>query len=246
MHKNYYYIANWKMFFSHNEVVQWFQENGDQLLQLSQNNSIIVCPSYESLAEVGRAFHGTSLAMGAQNCSESLKGAYTGQVSAQSLKELGVSYCLVGHSEVRDFCGDSNKQLEEKLKRLVEKSITPIFCIGESKTEYEEKNTQYSIENQLAPLIAVYSKTAQPCFIAYEPIWAIGTGVVAHSGHITQVLAIVKSALKACVDPDLVRYLYGGTVTSKTISGLKTIEALDGFLIGSASINFQELKKIVV
>ncbi len=248
MRKNYYYIANWKMYFSYAQALAWCNENNDQLMQLANNNRIILCPSYDSLATVRHEISGMSLSLGAQNCSEHLRGAYTGQISAQSLKEIGVSHCIIGHSETRTYYGDSNKSLLQKLKRLIEQEIIPIFCIGESLAEYKDNGTQACIQRQLEPIIDIYGNDAisMPCFIAYEPIWAIGTGVVAQSGHIRQVLAIVRDRIKVCKSFDRFLYIYGGTVTSQTVSELKQIEFLDGFLIGNASTNFQELKKIVL
>lgn len=248
MQKNYYYIANWKIYFSYSQAVAWCNENKEQLQELAKNKKIVICPSYDSLVSVAQIFEGTLVALGAQNCSEHLRGAYTGQVTARSLQEIGISYCIIGHSEARASYGDSNRKLKEKLLRLNEQGIIPLFCIGESLEEYQQKKAYFSIERQLEPIISFYdtSKSTMPCFIAYEPVWAIGTGVVARSGHITQLLAIVRDALKACSASGHVRYIYGGSVTSQTITQLKKIEFLDGFLIGKASTDFQELKKIVV
>lgn len=249
MQKAYYYIANWKMYFSYLQAIAWYNDNKNQLQQLADASAaLIICPSYDSLAYIAQLTKSSPVLLGAQNCSEHLQGAFTGQISAQSLKEIGINYCIIGHSEVRTACQDTNKQLKQKLQHLIEQNIIPLFCIGESLEEYHTSTTHRSLEKQLEPIFELLNNRSisTPFFIAYEPLWAIGTGVVAHNEHIISVLAAVKKIMKTCKEFHQFRFLYGGTVTSGTISELKKIENLDGFLIGKASTDFQELKKIVL
>jgi len=249
MNKRIYYIANWKMYFSYIQALAWSKENIHELNELSYDKNIVICPSYESIAPIANVFAGSSVALGAQNCSAHNLGAFTGQVSIQSLRELGVSYCIVGHSEVRKYCGESNNALSDQLSQLMNHAIIPIFCIGESLIDYQNGSTDASIKAQLEPIIKFFSKksdTRKQCFIAYEPVWAIGTGIVANNEYIVEVFKMVRLILQESKIEDLFNFIYGGSVTASTIQELKKIEGIDGFLIGKASTDIQELKKIVV
>jgi triosephosphate isomerase (TIM) len=245
--KSHIIIANWKMYYSYKQVQAWCQENKDNLIQIMQKNLCILCPSYESLEQVVHYFSHSPIKIGGQNCSEYAQGAYTGQVSAQSLHELGSHYCIIGHSEVRKALHETNEHLLRKMEQLLAHSITPIFCIGETKDDFEKKVTQQKIEQQLEPLLILSKNNEKPftCFIAYEPIWAIGTGIVADNGHIIKSLEIIRKKIEPYKKIHTISLLYGGTVTSQTVPILKEVETIEGFLIGKASTDFQELKKIV-
>ena len=245
--RNYTLVANWKMYFSYNQALNWCTTNKHDLLNLTSNIPFILCPSYESLTSLTEIFNKSTFVLGAQNCSEHSQGAYTGQIMAQSLQEIGVKYCIIGHSELRKAYNETNEQLLNKLKQLLMHDIIPIFCIGESREEHEQGLTLERLELQLQPLITVLQghQKSITCFIAYEPIWAIGTGIVADNTHITDALNFIKKKLESEKTTHTFSLLYGGTVTSDTVTLLKKVEPLEGFLIGKASTNFQELKKIV-
>ncbi len=241
-------IANWKMYYSYDQAREWFQTYQQELAELAQKTSLIFCPSYEILPLALDFFAQTTIKFGAQNCSEYSSGAYTGQIMAQSLKELHVAYCLIGHSEVRTALHENNEQLLRKMEQLIINNIIPIFCLGESKTDYEQKKTKEIIEHQLQPLIQLLKNNSQnslTCLVAYEPVWAIGTGIVAHNNHIIEAATLIKQQLQPYATMHTLPIVYGGTVTSDTIIELKKIELLEGFLIGKATTHFQELKKII-
>lgn len=235
------------MYLSYNQTIDWFQENKQELTTLAQQKSLVFCPSYESLTNLIPLFRGTTLGFGAQNCSAHSHGAYTGQIMARSLQEIGVHYCIIGHSEVRHYFHETNEQLMHKLEQLLTYAITPIFCVGETKALYEQQSTLTAIAQQLQPVVTLLQHQQQPCtiFIAYEPVWAIGTGVVAHNDHIQKVTEFIHQHLEPYSKQHAIYILYGGTVTPETASILKQLNTIQGFLIGKASTNFQELKKIV-
>lgn len=242
--KNYIFIANWKIYYSFNQALAWCKEHKQGLAELAQKNSIVLCPSYEALAPVAQLLADTPLALGAQNCSEHNMGAYTGQVAAQSLHELGVKYCIIGHHEVRTAFGDTHAQLLKKMEQLLKQKIVPIFCLGENKQDYEDNRTHEIMAQQLEPVTTLLKNHEKAdLLIAYEPVWAIGTGIVANNNHISQALTFLSQALHQNLNQ--IRFLYGGTVTGETIKTLKEIDLISGFLIGKATTNFQELKKIV-
>lgn len=242
----YTFVANWKMYFSCNEAVAWCTEHEQGLMELAQKNNFVLCPSYEALAPLAQIFAKSKITLGAQNCSEHAAGAYTSQIMAQSLQELGVKYCLIGHSEVRATYGDTNPQLLKKMEQLIAHGIIPIFCLGETKLDYEHNQSEKALMQQLEPIIQLLKNDEEKnIFIAYEPVWAIGTGIVASNDHIIKVVNTLEQTLKSVVKDHTIPLLYGGTVTGQTIAKLKEIDLLSGFLIGKASTNFQELKKIV-
>jgi triosephosphate isomerase (TIM) len=245
--KPYTLVANWKMFFSYNQALEWCQQHKQDLIALTTKHSFIVCPSYDVVATLSKLFAESSVKIGAQNCSEYSHGAYTGQVSAQSLNELGARYCIIGHSEVRTALCETNDKLFHKMEQLVAHSLIPIFCIGETKEEHEQKITHKKIEQQLEPLLRLLRLSTKPlqCLIAYEPIWAIGTGIVADNDHISLALTHIKKLLEPYKNTHTFSLLYGGAVTGDTLGELIKIRELEGFLVGKAGTNFQVLKKIV-
>lgn len=227
------YVANWKMYLTYHESLQWLRDNKPELAQLSKDNTLVMCPDFTVLADAQQ--QNPELTLGAQNCASELQGALTGEVSAESLGQLGVTYCIIGHSEQRARGHDTTELYLKKLTCLNACNITPIFCIGE---KHEERNRIYEVlEHQLTPVFQNNKKL----IIAYEPVWAIGTGAVPTNSDLEPVLQWIKLKTK-----NQYPLLYGGSVTRNTISELKKLENLDGFLIGKASTDFQELKKIVL
>ena len=180
----------------------------------------------------------TDIKLGAQDCAPELTGAYTGQVSASSLKELGCDYCIIGHSEQRNHQSDGI--IADKAQVLISQGITPIICVGETHEQREALQTNQVIKNQLESILKLNMNNLQP-IIAYEPIWAIGTGILPTNTQIIKAIDFIKS----CFESTDMRMIYGGSITSETSEALKEIENLDGFLIGKASTDIQELEKIV-
>jgi len=230
------------------QAVLWSQEHRNKLEQLSVENncSIIICPSNQSLYALQNIFEGTSITLGAQDCSEFDCGPHTGQSSALSLAQAGAKYCIVGHTEVRTYYHQSNDIIAHKLTQVIQDGLTPIICIGETIEQHTDKQSQAVITEQLTPLIQIAAaKNAQKLFIAYEPVWAIGTGSIPSPEYIQTMIAHIDQLCKKYLTTTKYNLLYGGSVTPQTISQLKAITIIDGFLIGSASLDFQKLQNIV-
>ena len=242
-------ICNWKSYFSHQKLVQWWTAHGKDLMQLSHSVmqsgiDLVIAPSFEDIFFIQQNIRESALLLAAQDCSAWPTGAHTGSVSAQSLKELGCDYTLVGHSERRIQLGESTELISKKYAQAVLANLTPILCIGESEQERAQNKTETILEAQLAS-ITTDPPGNRHIIIAYEPVWAIGTGQAASPQIIQEALQSIKTiAAGKGFAGQTVSLLYGGSVTAENIVMLNQAP-LDGFLIGKTSTNFQELKKIV-
>jgi triosephosphate isomerase len=241
-------IANWKMQFTFNQARSFIEQHKDEMTQLAAmfpSTSIVLCPSFETLYYTKQALLDTQIHIGAQDCSPYVSGAYTGQVSAQSLAQLGYSYCIIGHSERRRYCHESNQEIAHKLKQLLAAGIKPVVCIGESMEEYQAGKAITVLTDQLLPIVE-HLKTQQSIdsiLIAYEPLWAVGTGNVASAEYLADIfdwITFQTASLKN--KPSL---LYGGSINGDNAESLAHLSKLDGFLVGGASLDFQKFKKIV-
>ena len=192
-------------------------------------NEVIVCPPFSYLCcLLGRGFK-----LGAQNCFWEEKGPYTGEISPKMLKDLGVEYVIMGHSERRMYLGETDKTINRKLKAALKAGLKPILCVGEKKGE----NSKEIIESQLnLDLSGIPKKDLRKIIIAYEPIWAIGTRDFCEAQKAKKIMGFIKSKIKTKV-------LYGGSVNSK-IADCYTKNGFDGLLVGGASLNAKEFIKI--
>lgn len=246
--KTFWIIGNWKMYFSFNQADTWLKEYAHSLHELSSPATVTVaiCPSFDALSIAQKYLNNSSILWGAQTCSPALSGAYTGQVSPQSLLELGCQLCLVGHSEARTYLHESHEKIQERLALLLAIGIRPVLCIGETAQERSLGKTIDVLKQQLSVLekLSIYQEITP--LIAYEPTWAIGTGKMPTTIDLQNSIDYIKTELQhtyAIAEPSI---LYGGSVSEKHTKDLCSIKGLDGFLIGKASTNFQELKNIVV
>ena len=233
MNRPFFFIANWKMYFSYQQTISWFGENLSDLSHLAKDNNIILCPSFITLEYALNACKNSHLLIGGQDCSAYAHGAHTGQISAISLAEVGCNYCIIGHSEQRSCF--SNEEIEEKALRLAENNITPILCISNSSKE------------QLQPALSVLSRYPSKEFlIAFEPVESIGTGIVPENRTIEEQFYTISAHLEnQNISRDSYYLLYGGSVNKDNAAQLKLIDCLDGFLIGGASTQFDEFKEII-
>ena len=225
--KQFIYVANWKMYFSFNQAKHWLESQQQKLALLA--HPIILCPSYDILSFAAQLAKQYNFSIGAQDCSEYTNGAYTGQVCAQSLANIGCTYCIIGHSEQRRYL--TNAVINHKLEQLAHNNITPILCISEPSEEQLEPVLQFRTQFPSRKLI-----------IAYEPPTSIGSGIVASKETITRAIKQIKTHIP---QDNTLKILYGGSVSPENISILKSIENLDGFLIGSASTRIEQLKIII-
>lgn len=237
-------IANWKMYRSFTQARVWLSEHSQELSILAQNQNLVICPDFCSLP----LFKGLSITVGAQDCSEHAQGAYTGQVSAQSLKEAGARYCIVGHGETR-HANFTPQILARKVIAALTADLTPIICVGD---KLANTAPQEAIAEMFPDLVACAQAikqstipTHRTLIFAYEPLWAIGSGVTAS----IELVEAITHDLRKFAREHLAHYqthvIYGGSVTSETLGSLRALTSLDGFLVGKASLDMQELKKIV-
>ena len=240
------------MYFSYNEAISWVKEY-KLALEACVNESkhtIVLCPSFEVLGIIANQIDMKTelIQLGAQDCSMFAQGAYTGQVSARSLKEIGCAYCVVGHSEIRQWYSLSDQMIAKKVHQLLLQGIMPIICIGESKEHKRSGDTLIVLERQLKlTLHTIYETNSKNnVLIAYEPIWAVGTDKTPDSDYLVMVFDHIASLLRdANISEDRVQFIYGGGVDYSIFQEFSHIPLLNGFLIGRASTNFQILKKIV-
>ena len=205
----------------------------------SDNVSLLVCPPYPYLASVASQLEGSSVQLGAQNVSEHEKGAYTGEVSPAMLHEVGCRYAIVGHSERRTLYGESSAQVADKMAAALAAGLVPILCIGETLDQREAGNTEQVVGEQLAAAIERNGIAAfGSAVIAYEPVWAIGTGKTATPEQAQDVHRYIRSVLaeQDASVAEKVQILYGGSVKGDNAPGLFGMPDIDGGLIGGASL----------
>jgi len=238
------FVANWKMNKSFAQESSFCTTHLEGLRKLSSEPHIelVICPSFPSLFSLSEILQDTMVGIGAQQCSPHEHGAYTGQVSAQSLQESGCTYCIVGHSEQRAR-GIPNQEIADQATRLFEHSIAPIICIGETEDEYKRNEVFAVLEKQLEPILPLLKQL--PYAIAYEPVWAIGTGLVPSHDYLKSVYSWLDTHIKKTDSDASYHLLYGGSVDEKTIKDISSIGQIGGYLIGGASLDFKKLEKIV-
>jgi triosephosphate isomerase len=230
-------IGNWKM---NGSLVENERLVRDLLNHASFSNRVALCVPFPYLSQVANLVHGSGLILAAQNVNSHSSGAYTGEVSVSMLKEMGVEMVLVGHSERRQMFGESDLSVAEKAGALVESGLTPIVCLGETLDERESDLAKQVVLSQLAAVSAHLGAAGlAKCVLAYEPVWAIGTGRVATAPQVQEVHAWLRRAL-AEIDEVLaqkISILYGGSVKPVNAMELFGCVDVDGGLIGGAALN---------
>ena len=217
----------------------------NKVIKFSKSNEInkgrlIYCPPYTLIRSFLKKFKNCQIDIGGQNCHESESyGAHTGFVNSHMLKNVGANYVIIGHSENREK-GENNKLINAKIKSALKAKLKVIFCIGETLSEKQKKQTQLILSKQIKVGLDKI-KVKSNIFIAYEPIWAIGTGNVPKSKDLLKTIEFIKSKFKGKTP----KVLYGGSVNPQNIKNLKEINNIDGFLIGGASQNAKKFIDIV-
>ena len=198
------------------------------------------------LAQVQALVQGSALALAAQDVSQHAAGAYTGEVSAAMLREFGVRYVLVGHSERRQFHGETDADVAVKAQRALASGITPIVCVGETLAEREAGQTEAVVKRQLAAVIHLNGHCISEVVVAYEPVWAIGTGKTASPEQAQQVHAVLRAQLAAASDKaPSIRLLYGGSMNAANAAQLLAQPDIDGGLVGGASLKAADFQAIL-
>ena len=212
---------------------------------------IVICPPFTALSEIGDMLRGRNIKLGAQNVFFEKEGAFTGEISPIMLKEVGVEYVIVGHSERRRIFKENDELINKKIKAVIENDMTPIFCVGETLEERKKGLTFCVVEKQVREGFNGLSKEdALKVVIAYEPVWAIGTGVVATPDQAQEVHSFIRQLLKDMYDEEVsesIRILYGGSIKPNNYFGLIVQKDIDGGLVGGASLkeSFVELARIM-
>jgi triosephosphate isomerase len=250
-HEYFYYIANWKMNKSYLEAWAWIREHKKRLSDLSRDYfaHIVICPSFVSLGRFVEELQDTSLSLGAQNCSDHPAGAYTSEVDARSLQEIGCNYCIIGHKERQLYYGETTESIARKLPLLLTNNITPIICIGEKKQLKSTAHIYLELEQQLAPLITVLTENTvieqKKICLAYEPWWAVGSGDYPKPEVLQDILAWLSDYCMPLDPAYEIILLYGGSVTDIIAQKYDSLPFLNGYLIGSASLELQKFEKII-
>ena len=201
---------------------------------------LIYCPPYTLISSFSKKFQNCQIGIGGQNCHESESyGPYTGSINANMLKNIGAHFVIIGHSENRKN-GENDKLINLKIKTALKAKLKVIFCIGETLTQKRKKNTRSILTKQIKVGLNNIKKKSR-IFIAYEPVWAIGTGIVPKSKDLLETIRFIKSKF----NDRSPKVLYGGSVSPQNIKNLKEIKDIDGFLIGGASQNVNKFIDIV-
>ena len=235
-------VGNWKMHGSH-------VTNAELLAAILESKpylaDVAVCAPFPYLAEVAVALTGSGLHWGAQDCSSHEQGAYTGEVSAPMLHEFGCRYVIVGHSERRAYHAETDQLVADKAKVALARGVTPIVCIGETLAQREGGETESVVKRQLSAVIHTVGHCIGEIVVAYEPVWAIGTGRTATPEQAQRVHALLRAQLHAATPHSAdMRLLYGGSVKADNAASLFSQPDIDGGLIGGASLKAVEFTAI--
>lgn len=241
-------IGNWKMNNSISDSIRLITELKG-LLSGKQESEIVIAPSMIALHPCDIALHETSIGLAAQNVHFEENGAYTGEISASMLLDVNCKYVIVGHSERRQYFSETNEIINKKLRAVLEHEMNPILCIGEKLHEREEKKTISVIDDQLrACLRGVKDVEVDRVVIAYEPVWAIGTGKAATAEMAQEAHHAIRKILEDLFSKNIatsIRTVYGGSVTSKNIASLMKQPDIDGALVGGASLDAEHFVDII-
>lgn len=240
----FYCAGNWKMNKNSEEAAEFVRQLKVEAPVASQGQLLLFPPALVA-AEVAQGLKGTSVAWGGQNCYFEAKGAYTGENSPALLREMGAEYCLVGHSERRQIFAEADDLLAQKLKGAQHFALTPILCVGESQDDRRWNRTQEVVVRQLRTALAA-ADIKKPLWLAYEPVWAIGTGQVATPAQVDEVHEILRKHLREWNHSvaEHTPILYGGSVKLDNVRSLASLKNVNGFLLGGASLDAGEFLRI--
>ncbi|PID28388.1 MAG: triose-phosphate isomerase [Candidatus Cloacimonadota bacterium] len=247
--------GNWKMNKDFEEAEKFMDdllvgldEYGDLEEEL-ENVQVVICPPAPFIELVGDMTEESEIYVGGQDVSKFKSGAYTGEISAQMYRSMDINYCIAGHSERRKYHNETNADIHEKMLRLKESFIAPIICVGETEEEREEGKTFDVIEKQLSEILFDIDEKNDMLLLAYEPVWAIGTGKTASPGQAQEVHAFIRNWVKENISETFaeeIHILYGGSVKPTNAEELLMKEDIDGALIGGASLDAKQFTEIIV
>ena len=239
--------GNWKM----NKTPSEAKELINELKPLVADAAceVVVCPPFTDLYAVAEAIKGSNIKLGAQNVHWAASGAFTGEISAAMLREIGVEYVVIGHSERRQYFGETDETVNKRAVFALQNGIKPIICVGESLEQREAGITKKLVSDQtVAALAGISAEDVEKVVIAYEPIWAIGTGKTATKEDANDVIIAIRAAVASVFGQavaDKVRIQYGGSMNPKNASELMAMSDIDGGLIGGASLKAPDFAAVV-
>jgi len=240
--------GNWKMNKASREARE-LAANLIPLVSAVKDREIVLGPPFTSLQAVSEAIKGTNIALSAQNMHWEDKGAFTGEISAEMLLDLGCQYVIIGHSERRQYFGETDETVNRKAKQALKKGLRPILCVGETLAEREGGKLQDIINRQVTGgLKDIGADDMKKVVIAYEPVWAIGTGKTATPEQANEVHALIRQRVKALYTGEIadgLRIQYGGSVTPENVSRLMAMPDIDGALVGGASLKPESFAALV-
>ncbi|MDP1853698.1 MAG: triose-phosphate isomerase [Candidatus Omnitrophota bacterium] len=240
--------GNWKMHKTIGEALELANGLKRELCDIEVVD-IVVCPGFTLLEEVGEVILESNIKLGAQNAHWEIQGAFTGEVSVQQLKDLEVKYAIIGHSERRQFFGETNEAVNKRVKAVLKAGLIPIMCVGENLAERESNKIFKVIEEHVrCGLKEIEKEEVYKVVIAYEPVWAIGTGKTATPQQAQEVHNFIRSQLSKLYDDNTaqtVRIQYGGSVKPDNIVDLMSEKDIDGALVGGASLDVKSFAAIV-
>lgn len=231
--------GNWKMNTTLDEGVELANEITLKLKDTTKNCDVIVCVPFTHLTSVNAVIEPELLSMGAENCSEHEKGAYTGEVSAAMVKSTGAEYVILGHSERRQYFGENNEQLLAKTKQALANGLRPIFCVGEVLEERENGSFNEVVKGQIEALFSLTPEEFKKVVVAYEPVWAIGTGKTASADQAQDMHAHIREVIASKYGDKLageISILYGGSCKPENAKEIFSKPDVDGGLIGGAAL----------
>ena len=239
--------GNWKMFKTAAEAAAFAEEF--KTLYKDTDVKTAICAPFVHLAQLKTAFEGTGIGVGAQNAHYEDEGAYTGEISVMMLEDMGIDYCVIGHSERRQYFAETDETVNKKLKRLFAGPITPILCVGEN-LDQREKEEQYAVvkEQLVGGLADISAADAAKLVIAYEPVWAIGTGKTATPEQAEDMCEYIRNTMEELYNEevaDAVIIQYGGSVKPANATDIMNMSNIDGALVGGASLKANDFIEII-
>ena len=240
--------GNWKMNMTASDTKK-FADDIKAIMPRAKWCDVVVCVPFVNIPAALKAFKDLRISVGAQNMFYEKSGAYTGEVSADMLKDLGVKYVIIGHSERRQYFGETDFTVNKKVLAALEAGLHPIICVGESLEQRENELTMEYVAYQVkAALAGMDAREVKKCIIAYEPIWAIGTGRTATADQAEEVCREIRTVIRGMFDARTARavsILYGGSMNAKNCDELLAQPDIDGGLIGGASLKPQDFARII-
>jgi len=236
-----YCIANWKMNKTISESINFLEEFKKKALQ-NIKSKIMLCPSFTSLKILETHLTGTKIELGSQNVHQKKRGAYTGEISVEMLKEIECEWVILGHSERRQYFLEEDVIINDKMNTVIENDLKPILCIGENESQRNKNETFDVLKNQLSTALSNITLTSK-MLIAYEPVWAIGTGLSANFDQINEVVNWISQFLLQEFSLK-VPILYGGSVSAVNCESIISLENVSGFLIGTSALDVNEFSRI--